>query len=116
MKKFPKWLKAQVSRYPKYVEWSDEDGVFIGRCPNLFGGGVHGNNEAAVYAELCEVVEEWIEILHKDGKLPEALDPKKYSGEFMVRLEPELHRRLASKALAEGESLNQFVVKKLVKA
>lgn len=112
-----KEIKAQAARYPKFVEWSDEDGVFIGKCPGLFGGGVHGSDEAAVYKELCEAVEEWIVLLHKDNiPLPAALDEKKYSGKFMLRVEPALHRRLAAKAQAEGESLNQYVAKALVKA
>jgi hypothetical protein len=28
----------------------------------------HGPNEAQVYAELCQIVDEWIEILQKEGK------------------------------------------------
>ena len=75
-----KQLKEQAARYAKFVEWSDEDQCFIGRCPGLFGGAVHGKDEAKVYKELCETVEEWIELLHKDGEpLPEplaALRPK----------------------------------------
>ncbi|MGA2176670.1 MAG: toxin-antitoxin system HicB family antitoxin [Verrucomicrobiota bacterium] len=38
------------------------------------------------------------------------------SGKFVLRLEPALHRRLAVKALAAGESLNNFCAKKLAKA
>ena len=63
-----KEIKAQAGLYQKFVEWSDEDKCFIGRCPEMMGGGVHGKDEAKVYAELCQVVEEWIEILAGDGK------------------------------------------------
>ena len=42
--------------------------------------------------------------------------PKKFSGKFVLRLEPALHRRLAAKAIAAGESLNSYCVKTLVKA
>ncbi len=113
-----KQIKEQAARYVKFVEWSDEDGCFIGRCPELFGGAVHGGDEARVYKELCETVEEWIELLHKDGTvLPEATaDKKKFSGKFVLRVEPALHRRLAAKAVATGESLNSFCVKTLAKA
>lgn len=112
-----KQIKEQAARYTKFVEWSDEDECFIGRCPELMGGGVHGSNEAKVYAELCEVVEEWIELLNKDGvPLPEAVAGKEFSGKFVLRVEPALHRRLAAKALAAGESLNSYCVKTLVKA
>ena len=113
-----KQIKERAARFAKFVEWSDEDQCFIGRCPALFGGGVHGNDEAKVYAELCETVEEWIELLHKDGvPLPKVIaDSKKFSGKFVLRLEPAMHHRLALKALATGESLNSYCVKALAKA
>ena len=67
-------IKLEAARYQKYVEWSDEDQCFIARCPALFGGGVHGSDEARVYGELCQAAEEWIELLHKDKTpLPEHL-------------------------------------------
>jgi predicted HicB family RNase H-like nuclease len=113
-----KQIKERAARYAKFVEWSDEDKCFIGRCPELMLGGVHGSDEAKVYAELCEAVEEWIELLHTDGTaLPDPIgDVKKFSGQFVLRVEPALHRRLVAKALAAGESLNSYCVKTLVKA
>jgi predicted HicB family RNase H-like nuclease len=109
-------IKEKAAHYTKIVEWSEEDGVFVGTCPSLMFGGVHGNNEAKVYAELCQAVEEVIEILETDGHpLPEPLGGKKFSGKFVLRLEPALHRRLAAKAIAAGESLNSYCVKTLVK-
>ena len=38
-----KQIKEQAARYTKLVEWSDEDQCFIGRCPELTLGGVHGS-------------------------------------------------------------------------
>jgi len=112
-----KQIKEKAARYAKFVEWSDEDKCFIGRCPELMLGGVHGNNEAKVYAELCAAVQEMVELIHADGHvLPEALGRKKFSGKFVLRVEPAIHRRLAAKALAAGESLNSFCVKTLEKA
>ena len=110
-------IKEQAARYAKFVEWSDEDQCFIGRCPELAIGGVHGGDEAKVYSELCEVVGEWIELLHRDDvPLPGPLAAKSFSGKFVLRVEPAIHRRLAAKALAAGESLNSYCVKTLVKA
>ena len=110
-----KQIKEQAARYAKFVEWSAEDKTFIGRCPELMLGGVHGHDEAKVYAELCEVAEEMIELIYTDGRaMPEPLG--KFSGKFVLRVEPALHRRLAAKALAAGESLNSYCVKTLVKA
>ena len=110
-------LKAKAARYMKIVEWSDEDGCFVGSAPPLIGPCCHGKDEAKVYAQLCRIVEEWVEILETDGQeLPEPLAAKKFSGKFVLRLEPALHRRLAAKAIASGESLNSYCVKTLVKA
>jgi predicted HicB family RNase H-like nuclease len=111
-----KQIKEQAARYAKFVEWSDEDKCFIGRCPELMLGGVHGGDEAMVYAELCVAVEEMIEVIHVDGRdMPHPLGKKEFSGKFVLRVEPAIHRRLAAKALAAGESLNTYCVKTLVK-
>ena len=110
-------LKAKAARYMKIVEWSDEDGCFVGSVPPLIGPCCHGKDEAKVYAQLCRIVEEWVEILETDGQeLPEPLAAKQFSGKFVLRVEPALHRRLAAKALAAGESLNSFCARALVKA
>jgi len=109
-------LKAKAARYTKIVEWSEEDACFVGSASPLIGPCCHGNDEAKVYTELCQIVEEWIETLETDGHpLPEPLAGKKFSGKFVLRVEPALHRRLAAKALAAGESLNTYCVKTLVK-
>jgi predicted RNase H-like HicB family nuclease len=57
----------QSARYSKIVEWSDEDQCFVGQCPGVVGPCCHGDNEAEVYAELCEIVDECLEILKQDG-------------------------------------------------
>ena len=59
----------ESAQYAKIVAWSDEDQCYIGYAPGLsFGGCCHGDNEQAVFAELCEIVEELIEIDHQDGR------------------------------------------------
>jgi len=110
-------LKSKAARYTKIVEWSEDDGCFVGSAPPLIGQCCHGRDETKVYGELCQIVEEWIELLESDGHaLPESLAAKKFSGKFVLRVEPAIHRRLAAKALAAGESLNSYCVKTLAKA
>ena len=101
-------------RYLKIVEWSDQDRCYVGSVPGWIGKCCHGDDEEKVYRQLCRVVDEWIEIFKKEGMpIPPATTGKKYSGKFVLRLGPELHKALAIKALNEGESLNKFVVKRL---
>jgi predicted RNase H-like HicB family nuclease len=61
------------ARCIKIVEWSDEDQCFVGQCPGVIGPCCHGNDEAEVYAQLCQIVDKWLETLKSDGKpLPPA--------------------------------------------
>jgi predicted RNase H-like HicB family nuclease len=56
------------ARYAKIVEWSEEDGCYIGRVPGLIYGGCHGDDERKVFDELCEIVEEIVELYKVDGE------------------------------------------------
>ncbi len=59
---------TQGDRYMKLVEWSNEDNCFIGSCPELFFGGCHGPDAKAVFAELCEIVDETVALYEQDAK------------------------------------------------
>ena len=45
--------------------------------------------------------------------IPEPLAEKHYSGEFRVRIPPEVHRALAMQAAEQGISLNRLASAKL---
>lgn len=47
----------ESARYAKIVEWSEEDHCYVGSVPGLIYGGTHGNDEKAVFEELCQIVE-----------------------------------------------------------
>lgn len=71
------------ARYLKIVEWSEEDRCFIGQCPSIVGPCCHGDDEAQVYGELCQIVEEWIEILKAEGK---ALPPPTVGKDLVAKI------------------------------
>ena len=72
------------ARYIKIVEWSEEDQCFVGSCPSLFYGGCHGSDEKQVFAELCDLVEEVIEIYKQDNKsLPPATSGKDFANRLL---------------------------------
>lgn len=60
-------MKASA-RYVKCIEWSEEDQCYIGSAPGLLLGGCHGDDERVVFDELCQIVEETIELYLADGK------------------------------------------------
>jgi predicted RNase H-like HicB family nuclease len=56
------------AKYIKVVEWSEEDQCFIGCCPGVIGPCCHGDDEVEVYRELCQIVDEWLAIVHQENK------------------------------------------------
>jgi predicted RNase H-like HicB family nuclease len=61
------------ARYVKIVEWSEEDQCYVGSAPGLMLGGCHGSDDRQVFEELCQIVEEAIDLYQQDGKpLPPA--------------------------------------------
>jgi predicted RNase H-like HicB family nuclease len=58
----------ESARYVKIVEWSEDDQCYVGSSPGLLFGGCHGDDEQQVFEELCQIVEETIELHHLDGR------------------------------------------------
>jgi predicted RNase H-like HicB family nuclease len=54
--------------YAKIVEWSEEDQCFVGSAPGLVYGGCHGDDEKEVFDQLCQIVDEIIDLYHKERK------------------------------------------------
>ncbi|HVY72031.1 MAG TPA: pilus assembly protein HicB [Verrucomicrobiae bacterium] len=50
-----------------WVEWSDGDQTYLGKCPDLISG-IHGDDPVQLYAELCEVVDEVIRHFESEGR------------------------------------------------
>lgn len=76
-------IMKDSARYAKIVEWSEEDGCYVGSCPGLFFGGCHGDNEQNVFEELCLIVEETIELYRRDGKpLPAPTSGRDYANKM----------------------------------
>lgn len=61
-----------IDQYHKWVEWSAEDNIYIGKCPDLITG-IHGDDPVRLYAEMCETIRDVIEHFEKEGRpLPPA--------------------------------------------
>jgi len=62
-------MKKKTDIYHRWVSWSDSDQSYVGRCPDLFAGGVHGDDSVEVAKGLQEVIDEW-EAIRDEDKLP----------------------------------------------
>ena len=102
--------------YLKLVEWSEEDDCYVGSALPLIGPCCHGSDQVEVYKELCEIVEEWLEIMERDGTPAPPPLHKAYSGKFNLRTGADLHKMLDIRATQAGESLNAYCVRELTRA
>ncbi|MGH7477261.1 MAG: type II toxin-antitoxin system HicB family antitoxin [Longimicrobiales bacterium] len=69
----------------------------------------YGDSVSELQRELAASVEEYLELCAQRGEEPE----KPYSGSFLVRADPELHRSIATAAARERKSVNAWVIEKL---
>ena len=71
------------ARYAKIVEWSEEDQCYVGSSPGLIYGGCHGDDEKAVFDDLCSIVEEAIALYRADGRpLPPPTSGKDFANKM----------------------------------
>jgi hypothetical protein len=49
-----------ADQYHKWVEWSDADGAYLGKCPALITG-IHDDDPVVLYRELCETISDVIQ-------------------------------------------------------
>lgn len=88
------------------VEYSEEDGCFIGHVAGIRDViGFHGESVTELRAAFEEAVDDYLETCKKLGKEPN----HPYSGQFRLRLPPDLHARAAMAAETRGKSLNAWV-------
>jgi len=57
----------KTDAYHKWVEWSEEDGASIGRCPDLMTG-IHGDDPVQLYADLDRAIDEIATHLEQAGR------------------------------------------------
>lgn len=92
--------------YAARMEYSEEDGCFVGHIAGIRDVvGFHGESVAELRAAFEEAVDDYLESCRKLGREPN----HPYSGQFRLRLPPELHARAAMVAETQGKSLNTWV-------
>lgn len=100
--------------YTYRVTWSAEDGEHVGLCAEFPSLSWLAATPEASLKGIRKVVAQTVEDLRQSGEeVPEPFSDRRYSGRFMVRLPPEVHRGLATRAAEEGVSLNRLVSAKL---
>jgi predicted HicB family RNase H-like nuclease len=89
-----------------YFDFIPDDDEFHGRVIGIRDV-IHfsGRSVEELRQALADSVEDYLDLCAQAGRTPE----KPCSGQFRLRLSPEIHRLLAVAARAKGKSLNEFV-------
>ena len=106
--------QKEIDRYTYRVIWSEEDEQYVGLCAEFPSLSWLASSPEDALRGIIKVAAKVVRDMKADGEpVPEPICSKRYSGKFMVRVPPELHRRIALEAAEEGISLNRLVSTKL---
>ena len=109
MKTLPK-----IDHYTYRVMWSEENGQHVGLCAEFPSLSWLATTPEKALRGIRKVVADVVDDMEAGGEnVPEPLSSRRYSGKFVVRVPPEVHRRLAIEAAEEDISLNRLVSAKL---
>ncbi len=107
-------MMFETDKYTYRVTWSEEDGEFVGLCaefPSLSWLSI--DPEEALRGVRSLVKDSAKEMTRNGEELPRPISTRQFSGKFMVRVPPEVHRQLAIEAAEAGVSLNRIASAKL---
>ena len=101
-------------RYTYRVTWSEEDDEYVGLCVEFPSLSWLASTPETALEGIRQVAADVVVDLKASGELvPEPIAIRQYSGKFMLRIPPVLHRHLALEAAEAGISLNRLASAKL---
>lgn len=101
-------------RFTYRVTWSEEDEEYVGLCAEFPSVSWLAGSPEEALAGIRDVVAGIVADMQVNAEsVPEPIATRRFSGRFMVRIPPELHRRLALEAAEAGVSLNRLASVKL---
>ncbi len=99
--------------YSARIEYSDEDGCFIGHLAGIRDiVGFHGESVAELRAAFEEAVDDYLATCEKLNRSPQ----HPYSGKVMLNIDPSIHAKVAMLAEAQGKSINAWAQEALQRA
>ena len=105
---------SEIDKYTYRVTWSEEDSEFVGLCAEFSKLSWLATTPDLALKGIRSVVKDSVEDMTENGEdTPKPIATRRYSGKFMVRVPPEVHRHLATEAAESGVSLNRLASAKL---
>jgi predicted HicB family RNase H-like nuclease len=105
---------SEAERYTYRVIWSEEDQEHVGLCAEFASLSWLSPSADAAWKGIRKLVADTVADMRASGEaVPEPLAQRRYSGKLIVRIPPDLHRRLAVEAAEAHVSLNRLISAKL---
>ena len=98
-------MELNPAKYKKEVSWSEEDGVFVARVPELPGCATHGDSEAEALSNLNEAIVQHLEALAEAG-----LEKADGLSKFLLRMPARLKQILVKTANDRDVSINELLI------
>ena len=103
-----------IKHYTYRVTWATEDGEHVALCAEFPSLSWLAKTPESALRGIQKVVADVVADMQARGEaVPQPLADRHYSGEFRVRIPPQLHRTLALAAAEQGVSLNRLASAKL---
>ena len=107
-------MELKDDHYTYRVTWSDDDNEYVGLCAEFPSLSWLARTPEAALIGIRKVVSDVVEDMKGNREpLPDPIASRQYSGKFVVRVPPEVHRKLAVQAAEAGVSLNRLASSKL---
>lgn len=104
----------QNDKFTYRVTWSEDDGEYVGLCAEFPSLSWLARTPEAALKGIRKLVSDVVADMVSTGEpVPEPIATKHFSGKFMVRVPPDVHRQLAIQAAEAGVSLNRLASAKL---
>jgi predicted HicB family RNase H-like nuclease len=107
-------MALKNDKYTYRVTWSEDDNEYVGLCAEFPSLSWLSPTPESALKGIRKLVDEIVTDMKSNNEnIPEPIACRHFSGKFMVRVPPEIHRNLAIKAAESGISLNRVVSSKL---
>ncbi len=107
-------MALKNDRYTYRVTWSEDDSEYVGLCAEFPSLSWLAPTPEDALKGIRKLVADVVNDMDTTGEpIPEPIACRSYSGKFMVRVPPDIHRKLAIQAAESGVSLNRIASSKL---
>ena len=104
--------KNRSHKYKILIQWDEDAQDFRAVAPELGNCAVRAKTQNEAIELVNDAIEQHLRALEKENlPVPIPSSQKTFSGKILIRIDPKLHRDIATEASMAGLSISHFVEK-----